>query len=174
MEFTNFYIITFMRRYNVIIDLIKLKSKIVDEIKIDQNIQFDEEQLKQAGILELKEAKITGIITEQDGYYLNARIYGEMILPCSITLKPTNHPFDFEIEGNIQEMLEEIGKNDKNLENTIDILPIIWENILMEIPMRVVNENIHDATLKGEGWSFVTEEQPSINPELQKLKDLLK
>ena len=44
----------------------------------------------------------------------------------------------------------------------------------MEIPMRVVNENIHDATLKGEGWSFVTEEQPSINPELQKLKDLLK
>ena len=71
-------------------------------------------------------------------------------------------------------MLEEIGKNDKNLENTIDILPIIWENILMEIPMRVVNEDIHDATLKGEGWSFVTEEQPSINPELQKLKDLLK
>lgn len=158
----------------MIIDLIKLKSKIVDEIQIDEEIIFDEHDLKKAGIIELKNARITGNITEQDGYYLSARIYGDMVLPCSITLKPTNYSFDFEINGNIQEMLEEIGKNDKNLENTIDILPIIWENILMEIPIRIVNEDVHDAKLKGEGWSFVTEEQPSINPELQKLKDLLK
>ena len=156
----------------MIIDLIKLKSKIVDEIKIDQNIQFDEEQLKQAGILELKEAKITGTITEQDGYCLNARIYGEMILPCSITLKPTNHSFDFEIEGNIQEMLEEIGKNDKNLENTIDILPIIWENILMEIPIKVESEDLNPPTLEGNGWRFIEDDKPEINPEFMKLDDL--
>lgn len=170
-KFLNHY---FYEEDSMIIDLIKLKSKIVEEIDIDEIVKFDSEKLKKAGIIELKDTRITGTITEQDGYYLNARIYGSMVLPCSITLKPTDYTFDFEIDGNIQEMLEEMGENDKNLENSIDILPIIWENILMEIPMRIVNEDVHNAKLKGEGWKVVTEDEPSVNPELQKLKDLLK
>ncbi len=170
-KFLNHY---FYEEDSMIIDLIKLKSKIVEEINIDEIVKFDSERLKKAGILELKDTRITGTITEKDGYYLNTRVYGSMVLPCSITLKPTDYAFDFEINGNIQEMLEEIGENDKNLENSIDILPIIWENILMEIPMRIVNEDVHNAKLEGEGWRVVTEEEPSVNPELQKLKDLLK
>lgn len=160
----------------MIIDIVKLKSNICEKIDIDEVISFSEEQLKNTGILELKDINIVGSLNSMDinDYYLNVRVYGKMVLPCSVSLKPTDYEFDFQIDGNVKEMLEEIGENAKILENTIDILPIIWENILMEIPMRVVNEDVHDIKLEGEGWKFVTEETKSVNPELEKLKDLLK
>jgi len=160
----------------MIIDIIRLKSGVVDKINIDEVISISKEQLENTGILELNEVNVVGNIIKNniDEYILNVRVYGKMILPCSVSLKPTEYPFDFEIDGNIQELLEEIGENEKNLENTIDIFQIIWENILMEIPIRVVNENVHDIKLEGEGWQFVTGERKTVNPELEKLKDLLK
>jgi uncharacterized protein len=158
------------------IDLIKLKSNIVDKIEIDEFLYFQKEDLEKAGILEMKEARVVGNITkiDQNNFYISARIYGTMMLPCSVTLTPVDYPFDIEIEGNIQEMLEEIGLFEKNLENTIDILPIIWENILMEIPMHIVSDKADNIKLQGEGWKMITDEVKSINPELEKLKDLLK
>ena len=50
-----------------------------------------------------------------------------MILPCAITLKPVDYHFSTEITGNIEDLYEEIDKNLKKSENSIDILPIIWE-----------------------------------------------
>jgi uncharacterized protein len=159
----------------MIIDIIKLKSNIVDKIEIDETISFKEE-LKQTEIISLDDVRVVGYMNKvgTDDYYLNVRVYGTMILPSSLTLKPTNHEFDFEIDGNIGEMYEEIGKNLKNSENSIDILPIIWENILTEIPMHIVNEDDHNIPLKGEGWRVLTGKEETVNPEFEKLKDLLK
>ena len=93
-----------------------------------------------------------------------------MILPCSISLKPTKYPFSIEIDDDLSEFLEE---NLENNQNTIDIFPIIWENILMEIPLKVVNEDLSDVKKEGKGWKFITDKEERINPELEKLKDLL-
>ena len=157
------------------IDITKLKSNIIDSIDIDESVMY-EEYMKEKGILNLENVKVTGYLSKHDeeDYYLNVRVYGKMVLPCSISLKPTDYNFDFEIEGNVAELLEEMGKNEKKVENTIDIFPIIWENILMEIPIHIVNEDIHDVKLEGEGWKVITGDEPKINPELEKLKDLLK
>ena len=76
------------------------------------------------------------------------------------------------IDDKLENILKEL-EIDKKIENTIDILPIIWENILMEIPMRVVSPNAKPEKLKGEGWQFITEQKGNVNPELEKLKDLL-
>ena len=161
----------------MIIDLIKLKSNLVSEIEIDDDLTFDEADLKKAGILKLDKAHINGNISknEIDNYHLNLEIKGTMVLPCSISLKPTNYDFDIKIDEDLAELLENSEKVSKNNEFTIDIFPIIWENILMEIPIRIVNEDISDVKLEGEGWKFVTDNKDeSVNPELQKLKDLLK
>ena len=161
----------------MIIDLIKLKSGIIDKIDIDNDINIDEEYLQNTEIIEFKQLHINGYITKNiDSYNLTAKVYGTMVLPCSVSLKPTDYDFSIEIDDNIAKLYEELGKTLKNDENTIDIFPIIWENILMEIPMRIVNENIDDAKLNGDGWRVVTEqeESESVNPELLKLKDLLK
>ena len=107
-----------------------------------------------------------------DDICLYLSVSGVMVLPCAITLEEVLHNFSFVVDDKLENILEEL-KNDKKIENTIDILPIIWENILMEIPMRVVSPNAKLDNLKGDGWRFVTDEVKSVNPELEKLKDLL-
>jgi len=95
------------------------------------------------------------------------------VLPCAVSLKPVDYKINTKIEGNVYEMLEETLKNYKKTEKTIDILPIIWENVLMEIPIRVVSDDLGDIKTKGNGWELITGEKEDINPELAKLKDLL-
>ena len=155
------------------IDIKKLKSGIETSIEINEKLNID---VSNTEIIELKDVELHGNLTKDvEGYYINTVLSGVMTLPCSVTLKPLDISFSTEIEGNIEELLEEIGIFDKKNENTIDIFPIIWENILMEIPMRVVSDEIDTNSLKGDGWQVVTEEVTSSpNPELEKLKDLLK
>ena len=96
-----------------------------------------------------------------------------LIIPCAITLKPVKYPFSIQIEGDLNEIVEENAEKYLNSKNTLDILPIIWENILMEIPMRVVSEGADDITLEGDGWKLITGDEKVENTELSKLKDLL-
>ena len=105
---------------------------------------------------------------------LNLYVEGVMVLPCAITLKPVNYPFSIEISGEIDELMENFEEKERNFQNSIDILPIIWENILMEIPMRVVSEETEDSDIKreGNGWKFVTEEEENKSP-LSELMDYL-
>lgn len=153
------------------IDITKLKSGIDSSALIDINYSFTKEQLENTNIIELNNIKIKGEITNGiENYRLKLNIKGTMILPCSISLKPTKYPFSIDLDDEIYEFLEE---NIENNQNTIDIFPIIWENILMEIPLKVVNEDLSDVKKEGEGWKFITDKEERINPELEKLKDLL-
>lgn len=167
----------FSRGDGVNIDIRTLKNFSHHEIKIDEDILFPLEKIKEADLLDLKNVHLSGTVTalEHDDYYLEATLSGTMVLPCAITLKPVNYEFSVIIDGNITSMLEEIDENHEKIENTIDILPIIWENILMEIPLRVVSEEAQDVSLHGDGWRLITEKEDhlEVNPELQKLKDLL-
>ncbi|MBP3920639.1 MAG: DUF177 domain-containing protein [Bacilli bacterium] len=157
------------------IDLIRLKNNIDKIINIDTTYKFNKEELKNTDLLDLKDIKIIGELKKDslDDINLYLKVSGIMVLSCAITLEPVEHKFEFEIDDKLEEILTETENFNKKNENTIDILPIIWENILMEIPMRVVSPNAKPEKLKGNGWCFVTEPQHKINPELEKLKDLL-
>ena len=157
------------------IDITKLKSGLARTISIDETYSFNEEELKNSGILKLDNVKITGEISKNslDDYNINIIVKGTMVLPCSVTLKPVDHEFTAEISGNLTEMLEEFAENSKNGQKSIDIFPIIWENILMEIPIRIVSDDISDVKTKGDGWELITDEKETVNPNLAKLKDLL-
>ena len=84
-----------------------------------------------------------------------------MIVPCSRTLKPTEYKFESEIEENIEENEEKT----KKIKKTIDILPIIWENILMEIPIRIINPDAEEEIMKGDGWELITSDNIGQNAE---------
>ena len=43
----------------------------------------------------------------------------------------------------------------------------------MEIPIRIVSDDISDVKTRGEGWELITEDKNPVNPNLAKLKDLL-
>lgn len=133
----------------MIIDITRLKSGIDEYTLIDLNYSFSVEQLNNTGILKLDDVSIKGNITKDyEGFNLRCVISGTMVLPCSLTLKPTNYDFSVEVD----EILDE---NYKNSQNSIDIFPIIWENILMEIPIRIVNEDTSSVKTEGEGWKLI-------------------
>lgn len=160
----------------MIIDLTRLKNGIDEYIEIDSSVEYDTEYSKNTELIDLKDTTVKGTLCKDsiDHIVLDITLEGNMILPCAITLKPVNHKFKCNIRENIEELYEEIDKIDKKSENSIDILPIIWENILMEMPMKVVSDDLSDAKTEGDGWKLITEKEDTyINPELAKLKDLL-
>ena len=151
------------------IDLLRLKNNVDKIIEINENLEFQKDQLENTELLDLKDVKATGELKKDsmDDITLYLNVTGTMYLPCALTLESVEHKFEFTIDDKLENVLEEV-KNDKKIENTIDILPIIWENILMEIPMRVVSPNAKPEKLKGEGWQFITEQKGNVNPELEK------
>jgi uncharacterized protein len=54
-------------------------------------------------------------------------------------------------------------------------MPIIWQNIVVEIPMRVISPNLSNVKLEGDGWKLLTEDEENdeLDPRLDKLRDLL-
>lgn len=157
------------------IDIIKLKNSIETEVDVDCEVSFNEADIENNDILELKPVSVKGKIvkTSLDNYRVILNVTGKMVLPCAITLKPVDYPFVIDIDEIFSDDAEEMSKKVKKCENTIDILPIVWENILMEIPMRVVSPDASLEKIEGDGWKVITEDSQNINPELAKLKDLL-
>lgn len=154
------------------IDLLRLRNGLEDEVWIDENIIFDEEKIKSVGLLDLKDVYVKGSIVRNDELYtLNLFVSGVMVVPCSLTLLPTDYNFSFTISDDLLNLLSEIDENVKKIENTIDIFPIIWENILMEIPMHVVSEKAQFMKKEGDGWKFITEDEDGDNSHLA-FKDL--
>lgn len=136
------------------IDLTNLITNVVDSINIEQNLIIPEELIKESSIRKLENVIFKGKITKDYdmNLILEGIISGLMILPDDITLEDTEYEFKNEIEENIEEVLQ-INRN------TIDLLELLWQNILVEIPLRVRNpksENIH---LEGNGWRLITEEE---------------
>ena len=142
----------------MIIDLTRLRNKIDSILNIDFIYSFSEEDLKNTEIKKLDNVKINGYIRRNslDEMEINLTISGTMILTCSLTLKDVNYDFNIEINDILDRILEE---NDKKMQNTIDILPIIWENILLEVPMKVVSENATLEKTEGNGWKLITEDE---------------
>lgn len=158
------------------IDITSLKLNREDYIQIDEEVIVPLEELKKANIIELKSTRVKGTIYpyDVDNYELNLLVEGIMILPCSITLEPVEYKFCTEFSGMYTEMMGEIENFSKKIENSLDIFPIIWENILMEIPIKVTCPEATNLKLSGDGWKLVTEESVGEkNSAFDKLNDLL-
>ena len=157
-------------------DLIRLNNNIEKSIEVNEVYSFTQDEIKGTDLLKLDDVKVEGEIFKNSlgNIELNLDVEGVMQLACAITLKPVNYPFSIQISGEIEELMENFDEKARNFQNSIDILPIIWENILMEIPMRVVSEEAENSDIvkEGEGWKFVTDEEEVRSP-LSELMDSL-
>ena len=86
-------------------------------------------------------------------------------LPCAISLEPVDVTLSFGVE----ETFSTVKNDDFNYIDgiTIDLLPIIWSNIILEKPMRVISENATN-NFEKDNVEFETD---NINPAFSKLKD---
>lgn len=133
------------------IDLRKLYA--LNKLSIDEEVVVPEEYYKNAGVRSLSKVKVNGDVTVnyEENIELHLNVSGEFIIPCAITLDDVIVPFNTFIE-------EEIDQNKLNDEFFLDLLDVLWENIVLEIPVRVVKEGVKSEDLHGEGWELVTKE----------------
>lgn len=143
-------------------------------IIVDQEIEFDESYYKNTLIKGLDSIYVKGKI-----YYSTTKevlfegtIKGNMIINDSNTNELVSYPF----ESEINEILLEDSNFDENLrsndKNSLDLKEILWQNIVLEVPLVFSKEETPLIT-KGDGWELLDEENikdQRVNP----FKDLLK
>ena len=150
----------------MMIDLSLLHSQNLSEIILKEDYQIPKSYYEQSDILSLSKVSVDGII-EFDGVddFFRGVISGKMILQDSISLEEVDYPFQIEYDDKIEE-------NCKNGENTLDIFQFLWENIVLEVPLRFTR--VRDLSkFHGDGWKLISEEdfKKSNNPFLDLLNN---
>ena len=142
------------------IDLNELNYK--KEILIDQKMNFKNTY---SGIKEVKDAYFSGriFIDTTEEVKLEGVLKADLVLIDAVDLSDYYH----KIEVNIEEILSLDQK-------ILDINEILWENIVLEVPIRVTNHESNPQ--KGKGWEIKNNDSldQEIDPRLEKLQDLFK
>ena len=153
----------------MIIELFDLVSK-GKKINIDNDVNISEELLSSSTIRRLNNVHFNGYIDKliDDSYELVGTLSGTMIIPDDITLEDFEYNFTSEIEENIDETRI-------NYQKSIDITLDLWQNILVEIPLKAVNEKNKNIKLEGDGWRLISEEdlENTKNNPLSSLEEML-
>jgi uncharacterized protein len=156
----------------------KIRDK---DLQIDGLVDVTDIKERDPEIREVSPIKVTGradISSSQITFHLH--LSGELILPCSRTLVDVKYPIDidtteifllktagFDYDGDDVTVVE----ND-----VVDLLPVIKENLLLEIPMQVFCEDVNSeeaAPQSGNDWAVISEEEnkQKIDPRFAKLAD---
>lgn len=143
------------------IDLTKLITSYVEEIEVSGEVVIPDNMFLSTEVRALRDVKFDGNITKLcDGdYQITGILSGVMVLPDDITLEDVEVKFLSDIEENFSEICKQEEKNLEIIQNRLDITEFLWQNILVEIPLKVVGEKNENLTLKGDGWRLITEEE---------------
>lgn len=159
-------------------DLLQLKDC---HLEIDEDIIFTDEISKQFQRIR----KINDIHVFADGDYdpelqhldIHFDIKGSVVVGCDVTGEDVEVPIDTESDEIFSFRKEEEDYDIIKAEgDRIRLLPVIFQLIMMEIPMKVVKPGKIKYP-KGEGWEIMTEDsynkekQSAIDPRLAILKD---
>ena len=152
----------------MIINLEELNSNIKDKIYIDEFVKFDNALIDNSSIIRLDKIRFKGEVFKNlsEEFMLKGVLQGIMYLEDSISLDEVKYPFNIEIEESIEEILE-------NNQNSIDIIPILWQNTVLEVPLRYTE--VEDfSSYSGDGWRLISEEKVNTNNPFLELKEKFK
>ena len=140
-----------------------------DKITINEEVVFNKEYLENSKIKDLKNVKANGYVyqNDMDEYKIYLDVTGTMYIEDSVTLDIIPYDFSFNIDDIIEENLI-------NEQNMLDIIELLWQNIVLEVPIRFTNSDAEN--LKGENWKVIDEftKKDEIDPRMQKLYDYYK
>lgn len=151
------------------IDLAKVDEK---GIVINDTVSFGPEYIKNTPIQKLENVKVNGrayySITSE--IVFDCKVEGSMVLLDAMDLEPMDYPFSLEISEILSENDDE---KDKNELKTLDIMDVLWQNIVLEVPISIRKDPNKDYNLSGDGWELVDEERKKLDPRLAPLLELL-
>ena len=130
------------------VDLIKLNN----DKRIEFDITPDLSSYSHELLNSLDDVRAKGIIVDNgENYQIIMDITGDMHLKSSINLEDITQKIDIHYDDFIENLTEEYKKST----NLLDISPIIWENILLEIPIRADGGKEAFSTTSGDGWEIL-------------------
>ena len=148
-------------------------------IQFNESITFDQAAFsKMNQIRGLQNVTVSGHIQydeQRDRAYADLDIAGVMILPCSVTNEDVDYAFHTQ---SLEEFaFEKLTDEDVHISkgDVVELMPVIFQLILMEIPLKVAKENVQYP--RGKGWEVMKEEdyqkskKDEIDPRLAKLKE---
>lgn len=151
-------------------DLVNIADEKVYEVKIDSYIVENNIFLRR---IDNVEGEIAFYYDASDELRINYGIVGDMICPDAITLEDVCVPFDLSLDEKVTYKIEEEGfyiPGDMEIEKMVEFI------VLPEVPIKVENNEKIEYS-RGDGWSFVSEEdyklsaKDDVDPRLQKLKE---
>lgn len=99
---------------------------------------------------------------------------GNFLLQDARNLESVSYPFQFEFAEKIDEESEMCGRFLENSQNTLDIMAILWENIVLENPISYTECDSLENPKENVGWRVVGEkDDEEIDPRLAPLMELL-
>ena len=140
----------------MVINLDEIFTNIKDAIIIDEDITFNKNEYHLPEIKELKSIHLNGKVEldESDEVILSGVLSGTMTILDSISLEEVDYKFSTDLEENLEEILE-------NNKNSIDIIEVLWQNIVLEVPLRYTEVTDY-SKYSGDGWRLISEEELKI------------
>ena len=150
-------------------------NKITEQgILIDTIISFDEEYLRVSEIKKLDNVHVSGRI-----YYsltkeviFAGNVNGNMTLVDGYSGDLIDYPFNINLDEILANFSNEDKKVGKKPKNSLDLKEVLWENIVLEVPI-VVSKDNKVKTKKGEFWEVRDENSKKDDPRLECFRTLL-
>lgn len=148
----------------------QIKKRIHQEPTFEEVLDLREYVPKDDDVMDVKKTYVLGHMSidgEDELFNFDLQIKTTLIVACARTLKPVELPLDFTVRETFSHDTRDEYRSIDGI--TIDLSPIIWSNIYLEKPMRVIHpdaKNMDDFTAEE-----AKKKEPKVNPQLAKLKD---
>jgi uncharacterized protein len=127
----------------------RLLKESIKEIEINEEVDFSDAVKRNPDIRSMTKIAVVGkgfIFTTERRMEFDLTIKGEMTLGCALTLDDVSYPFEATINP---VFIWDIDKYDGDSEDyyardTIELAPAIWQEIFIQIPLRVVKEGAYE------------------------------
>ena len=146
--------------------LMQIDLNFNDSYKLNEVVDIPSNYFESSSVKKLDNIKVEGKLyyDPEDNLYADVAISGNMVLADDISLEEVLYPFSIEYNDILDENL-------KNNQNTLDLFEFLWENIVLEVPLKFTKvTNLSE--FHGDGWKLMSEDEVSL--ENNPFHDLLK
>ena len=136
--------------------LMQIDLNFNDSYKLNEVVDIPKTYFENSSVKKLDNIKVEGKLyyDPEDNLYADVVISGNMVLADDISLEEVLYPFSIEYNDILDENL-------KNNQNTLDLFEFLWENIVLEVPLKFTKvTNLSE--FHGDGWKLVSEEENSL------------
>jgi len=160
----------------------KLLKEATKEIQVNEEVDFAEAVKKNPDLRKMSPVLVTGkgtIFSTARNVTFDLTIKGEMTLPCALTLDDVIYPFEATLNPTFTWDADKYDpdSDDYLVKDTIELASAIWQEIFIQIPLRVVKDGAYEE-LDRQGIALISEEEhqkavaEKVDPRLEVLKNL--